>query len=430
MSIFTRTLRIRAERLVGVALCAALVAACSTVPGSGPSRSVVVDEGGHADAPYLLVPISDFSIQNLQHFPGPSLYGRFGDYRPAILQTVGVGDTIDVSVFEAAGGGLFSQPVSTSTSTGSHSAQIPSQIVQNDGSITVPYAGRVEVVGKTTPQIEQQIVQRLTGKAIEPQAIVSLSKNIASSVTVGGEVVKGARVPLSARGDRLLDVLAEAGGINAAPSESFLELTRSGRTTRVPFQTLLNSPKENIFARPDDVLTVIRYPLTFTAAGATSRNAVVPFDAVGISLEEAVGKASGVIDEPRRSRRRLHLPLRADRGGACLSRPDAGAGGARSRADGLFHQHARSAVAVPGAPVLDPRQGHPVRVELAVQRPAEAGRAGQHDHRTGDPGRRDRHLSQVVSFASRHAAAAPAGPRRPDRRITPGKALFSAAKRL
>ena len=168
--------------------------------------------------------------------------------------------------------------------------------MQNDGSITVPYAGRVEVVGKTTPQIEQQIVQRLTGKAIEPQAIVSLSKNIASSVTVGGEVVKGARVPLSARGDRLLDVLAEAGGINAAPSESFLELTRSGRTTRVPFQTLLNSPKENIFARPDDVLTVIRYPLTFTAAGATSRNAVVPFDAIGISLEEAVGKAAGVID--------------------------------------------------------------------------------------------------------------------------------------
>ena len=41
----------------------------------------------------------------------------------------------------------------------------------------------------------------------------------------------------------------------------------------------------------------MRYPLSFTAVGATGRNAVVPFDAVGISLEEAVGKSAGLVDE-------------------------------------------------------------------------------------------------------------------------------------
>ena len=40
----------------------------------------------------------------------------------------------------------------------------------------------------------------------------------------------------------------------------------------------------------------MRYPLSFTAVGATGSNAVVPFDAVGISLEEAIGKASGLLD--------------------------------------------------------------------------------------------------------------------------------------
>ncbi len=286
-----------AARLACAAGCVAVLSACSTVPSSGPSRQAVVNVGSQADSPYLLVPLSDFAIEKLSGFPGPSLYGKFGDYRGAVVQRVGVGDTLEVTVFEAAGGGLFSQPVSTANTTGSHSAQIPPQTVQRDGSITVPYAGRVNVVGQTTPEIEKSIVDRLTGKAIEPQAIVTLSENIANSVTVTGEAIKGMRVPLSTRGDRILDVVATAGGINVPAQETFLELSRGGRTVRMPLQTLLAQPRENIFARPGDTLTVIRYPLTFTAVGATGRNAVVNFDAVGISLEEAVGNAAGLIDE-------------------------------------------------------------------------------------------------------------------------------------
>ena len=276
---------------------AALLSACSTVPSQGPSRESVVKSGTVVDADYLLVKMSDFVVQKLSAIPGPSLYGRFGDYRGPVEQRIGVGDSIQVTVFEASGGGLFAQPVTTSTSTGSHSAQIPVQVVQRDGSITVPYAGRVEVVGQTTPQVEKTIIDRLTGKAIEPQAIVTLSKNIASSVSIGGEGVLGARIPLSTRGDRLLDVIATGGGIRTPANETFLELSRGGKTIRVPFQTLLINPRENIFARPGDSLTVVRYPLTFTAIGATGRNAVVPFDAVGISLEEAIGKAAGLVDD-------------------------------------------------------------------------------------------------------------------------------------
>ncbi len=163
----------------------------------------------------------------------------------------------------------------------------------------MPYAGRVSVAGLTTPEIEKVIVDKLTGKAIEPQAIVTLDQNVSNSITVNGEGIKGQRVPLSTRGDRLLDIVAQAGGLlpRTPAQEAFLELTRGGRTVRVPFQTLLAQPKENIFARPGDTLTVVRYPLTFTAIGATGRNAVVNFEAVGISLEEAVGKASGLLDE-------------------------------------------------------------------------------------------------------------------------------------
>ena len=250
-----------------------------------------------ADNPYLLVRVNDLITQKLQSFPGPSLYGKFGDYRGPIEQRIGVGDTVIVNVFEAASGGLFSQPVSTSDTTGSHSATVPPQVVQRDGTITVPYAGQIDVVGKTTPEVEKLVVDKLTGKAIEPQAIVTISQPIFSSITVTGESVKGGRVPLSTKGDHLLDVIAESGGITTPANQTFLELSRRGKTVRVPFQTLLNTPRENIYARPGDTLTVVHYPLSFTAFGATLRNANINFDALGISLEEAVAQAAGLADD-------------------------------------------------------------------------------------------------------------------------------------
>lgn len=283
--------------LAAAAACVLVLNGCSTVPSGGPTRRDVIDTGVSANSPYLLVPISDFALEKMMQFIGPSLFGRFGDYRGPVEQRIGVGDTVQVTVFEAAAGGLFSQAITGSNSSGSHSAVLPPQVVARDGSITVPYAGRVHVAGQTPPQVEQTIVDRLNGKAIEPQAIVTLSADISNSVTVTGEVVKGGRIPLSARGDKILDVIATSGGLNAPVHETFIELTRAGKTVRVPMQALLTDARENIYARPGDTLTIVRYPLSFTAVGATLRNAVVSFQAKGISLEEAIGQSAGLVDE-------------------------------------------------------------------------------------------------------------------------------------
>ena len=61
-------------------------------------------------------------------------------------------------------------------------------------------------------------------------------------------------------------------------------------------QAILNDPAENVYVKADDVVSVARDPQTFTAAGATGANAVIPFDAVGISLEQALARAGGLND--------------------------------------------------------------------------------------------------------------------------------------
>lgn len=272
---------------------------CSALPTQGPTASQIVEQADETanTQPYIVVDLDQRVAGILRNRGRASLQGSFGDHRPAPVQTIGVGDSLQVTIWEAAAGGLFSSPVVDRASPGSHTAIIPEQVVARDGSITVPYAGRIKVVGLTPPQVEQRIVDSLARKAIEPQALVSISRNISNSVTVSGEVTTGARIPLSPRGDRVLDVIASAGGIRAPVHETFVSITRNGTTTTVPMQSLLNTPRENIFIRPGDTITLVRNPQSFTAFGATGRNAQVAFDAQGITLQEAIAKAGGLLDD-------------------------------------------------------------------------------------------------------------------------------------
>lgn len=281
-------------------LALALLAGCSSLPSAGPSRSEITaqaqpDAGGVSR--FALVDIDDRVIAALAMTDDPTFGGYFGDYRPPSLYTIGVGDSLAVTIWEAGPGGLFSAPAIDGVSTGSRSAAIPEQQVGQDGSITIPYAGRISVVGKTTHQVEQEIVAALAGNAIRPQALVNVAGAVSNSATVLGEVGNSSRVPLSPRGDKVLDVLASAGGATAPVHESVIGLTRQNRTVYMPMQALLTQPQENVFVRPHDTITVVHRPRTFTAFGATGQNAIVPFDTAGITLEEAIAKVGGLLDQ-------------------------------------------------------------------------------------------------------------------------------------
>ncbi len=274
------------------------VAGCAAISGSGPSAGSVTGEAGPPEAPrYELVDANPYVADILRRRSPESFRARFGDYRPSVEPKIGIGDTVSVTIWEAGAGGLFSSPLSSDRfSTGSKSATIPDQVVGRDGAITVPYAGRIPVAGRTARAVQAVIEQALAGKAIQPQVLINVSRSVSNTVTVAGEVVTGARVPLSVKGDRVMDVIAAAGGIRAPVNETYVQLSRGQVTARVPLTRVTSSAKENIFMRPDDVLTVIRDPQTFIAYGATGRNAEIPFDAEGINLTQALAKAEGLLD--------------------------------------------------------------------------------------------------------------------------------------
>jgi polysaccharide biosynthesis/export protein len=169
-------------------------------------------------------------------------------------------------------------------------------MVNNDGTITVPYVGTLRADGMTLQQMEGAIAERLKGKANQPQVVVRLLRNASSAVTVVGEVGRSALVPLTPRGERLLDALAEAGGVRQPVNKMSVQITRGERVVTLPLETVIQDPRQNIALRPGDVVTALHQPFSLIVLGAAGKNEELNFEGQGITLAQALGRVGGLQD--------------------------------------------------------------------------------------------------------------------------------------
>jgi polysaccharide biosynthesis/export protein len=288
--------------LLFTAVLATLLPACSVLPGTGPTSDAV---NGNATAsvrstaplPYALVDITADTIGFLSQPNLITFKGEFPDKRPKPTQVVGVGDVLNISIFEAAPGGLFTPATAAGARPGNF-VDLPAQAVDQKGSIYVPYAGEIPAAARTIPEIQQAVVTQLHNRAIEPQVVVSLNQQHSSVVSVLGDVNTPGVLALNSAGERLLALIARAGGPKFEAIESYVTLQRDGKRVKVLLSRVVHDPSENIFIRPNDVIFITREAPTFTALGALNQNVFgfnseIPFDVETLTLMQAIGKAGG-----------------------------------------------------------------------------------------------------------------------------------------
>jgi polysaccharide export outer membrane protein len=284
----------------------ALLPACSLLPGTGPTSDAV---NGNATAglqstaslPYALVDVSADTIGFLSQPNLVTFQGEFSDKRPKPTQVVGVGDVLNISIFEAAPGGLFTPGQAAGARPGNF-VDLPAQAVDQKGSIYVPYAGEIPAADRTIPDIQQAIVARLRNRAIEPQVVVSLNTQHSSVVSVLGDVNTPGVQALNSVGERLLALIARSGGPKFEAIESYVTLQRDGKRVKVLLSRVVHDPRENIFIRPNDVIFLTHEAPSFTALGALNQNVFgfnseIPFDVETLTLAQAMGKAGGLNDQ-------------------------------------------------------------------------------------------------------------------------------------
>ena len=209
------------------------LAGCGFLPGAGPVLiSSPAGEDDISQGGYAVVDVTPQVVSALKAQPGAS-FTRLSEYQPASTPVIGVGDTIQVNIWEAAPGNLFTTVAAGSSASTIGSAggtTIPSQVVPKTGTINVPFAGDVKVVGKSPRDVEKAIVAQLRPKAVDPQVLVNVMNSEDNSVTVAGDAVTGGRVPLGPNNGRVLEAIAVAGGIKSPVHDTFVSLTRGNRS--------------------------------------------------------------------------------------------------------------------------------------------------------------------------------------------------------
>ena len=265
------------------------------MPASGPAAHEVRTEQHDlvpASLPYAPVKLTPEVVRVLGRY-APRLSSAFADRTPPKAFRFGIGDIVSVTIFEAAAGGLFTSDAGVRAG---NFVTIPNQAVDEKGNITVPYADTIRAKGRTPTEIQNEIVERLKGRALEPQVVVALAIQNTSLISVLGDVRAAGRFPASPSGERILDAVARAGGPNTQGYDMWVSLERSGHRASVPFGALMYEPSNNIYVLPNDVIYLFSLPQTFVAFGAAGNQGQFRFDAWRISLAEGVGRQGGLND--------------------------------------------------------------------------------------------------------------------------------------
>lgn len=301
--------RFRVPRLSILGILTIMMAGgCTFIPDDGPSSLSVsgkattssLTPNGETLTDYAFVDLSG-PILSVIPAHGPARLNKsfgMGKGAPPVTKIV-IGDTIVVTIFESAEGGLFLTPGQVGR-TGNF-VQIPPQTVDSSGSIYVPFAGTIKVTGRTLSQVSKDIESKLQGRAIEPKVVVSIQSREDNRVAVLGEVGTPSQVPININGDRIIDVIAKAGGIKQPGYESYVKLTRGKHSESVYFNAIVDNPNENIYVRPQDTIYVYKEPQSFVVLGAFDESRLINsrrilFKTETVNLAEAIGEGGGLND--------------------------------------------------------------------------------------------------------------------------------------
>lgn len=298
----TNNYNVIARAVMVLALGASMAGCAPIVARMGPTAGAVLNSRGSELLSGIVVVDLDRSVT--EKVLAAEVRGDFARDLGSALPVGSVvqpGDVLEVSIWEAPPAALFGGSGSSSLSGRdgqlSTTSAFPELLVGLSGSVFVPFAGNVPVAGRTPLQIEADITRRLSRKAHLPQVIVRVVRNATANATVVGDVANSTRMPLTPKGETLLDALAQAGGTRQPTAVTTIQVTRGSRVVSMPMDTVIREPSQNIVLAPGDVVTAVFQPYTFSALGASVRNQEVPFEGGGISLSQALSRVGGLQDQ-------------------------------------------------------------------------------------------------------------------------------------
>ena len=207
---------------------------------------------------FVLVPVRADTVVKLSN-EADSQFDSLADL-PGILPSdvppeylIGPGDIVYVTVWD--------HPELTSVGNMAGPLVDPVQyghIVDPDGKMYFPYAGRVQAAGISCRELRETLVQALQPSIKNAQVEVKILVHHAERILVTGEVKNPQTLQLNEYPQGVLEAINFAGGLTANASRRRLLLIRQGKTYQINFAKLLSGAlaEYNVKLEPGDILNV------------------------------------------------------------------------------------------------------------------------------------------------------------------------------
>jgi polysaccharide export outer membrane protein len=183
--------------------------------------------------------------------------------------------------------------------------------VSENGSISYPLIGSVDLGGLSTTAAERKIADALQkgGFIQNPQVNITLTQIRGTQVSVLGQVARPGRYPLESVSIRLIDMLATAGGANPTGDDVVIVTgTRDGKPFRktidVPALFLDAQPTAGLVLLGGDTIYVHRAPV-FYIYGEAQRPGSYRIER-GMTVMQALAQGGGPNGRGSEKRLRLH----------------------------------------------------------------------------------------------------------------------------
>lgn len=290
--------------------CMGLLGGCASLPSNGPTVPAI-NSSVKSDQNAIGFKIVDIDAQNAAVPPVRTELGLLqlgamsSNPIPEHTDQIRKGDTLTIAIYEV-GVSLFGG--SAAVTAGGNDIRTPTAgtqtitaLVRDDGTITLPYVGTLRANDVDPTILEQRIRQKLLPLSQSPQVQVAITQSVANAAYVSGAISRPGRIPLTAARERLLDVLAIAGGAQSTTAgadglDLDVHLVRGDKSASVRLGDLRPEDVANLIVLPGDRIELRRAARTYTVFGATDKVAQIPFSAEKVSMAEALARASGPSD--------------------------------------------------------------------------------------------------------------------------------------
>lgn len=283
--------RVRCFRMMSVLFFTAMLSGCGSIlSGTGPYSSAIRDGGGpETDLPYKVIDLSPLNVNEYSRkapMPPSAKVSKTGSTTIKLIP----GDVMKIMISDSAEGGVFAPLASGGT-------VFDNVRVSSEGTITLPYAGTVNVRGNTLAQVDKAIRKELKGSvATDPQVHSELVGDLSGSVLVAGAVKAPGRFSSLQGPLTILDAINMAGGPLMEPHLINVVVRNGKQAYTVNYEDVLEGGNKQVAPRSE--IIVERARQRFVAMGSVKDPGLKDLPARNPSLLEVLGSVGG-LDETK-----------------------------------------------------------------------------------------------------------------------------------